>query len=99
MFSTISLSTAAALLLAVSPAAARWPAKPEPRALHNEKMHSLMKRQFPANATDVKTFVTPTNVTIRYKNPGADGVCETTPGVNSYAGYIDLSPNMHTFFW
>jgi hypothetical protein len=47
-------------------------------------------RGLPANATDVQTLVTPQNVTIRYKNPGAAGVCETTPGVNSYSGYIDL---------
>lgn len=48
------------------------------------------RRGLPANATDVQTLVTPQNVTIRYKNPGAAGVCETTPGVNSYSGYIDL---------
>jgi len=47
-------------------------------------------RQVPANATDVKTITTPQNITIRYKEPGRAGVCETTPGVNSYSGYIDL---------
>jgi hypothetical protein len=47
-------------------------------------------RQLPANATGVKTITTPQNVTIRYKEPGKEGVCETTPGVNSYSGYIDL---------
>jgi len=47
-------------------------------------------RQVPANATDVKTITTPQNITIRYKEPGKAGVCETTPGVNSYSGYIDL---------
>lgn len=47
-------------------------------------------RQLPAEATGVQTITTPQNVTIRYKNPGAEGVCETTPGVNSYSGYIDL---------
>ncbi|OJD35134.1 carboxypeptidase s1 [Diplodia corticola] len=59
----------------------------------------LNARQIPANATDVKTIVSPTNVTIRYKEPGKDGVCETTPGVNSYSGYIDLAPDAHTYFW
>ncbi|THY32661.1 peptidase S10, serine carboxypeptidase [Aureobasidium pullulans] len=61
----------------------------------------LDKRQyFPANATGLKTITTPgSNVTIRYKEPGKEGVCETTPGVNSYSGYIDLAPDMHTFFW
>ncbi|KAF2143268.1 uncharacterized protein K452DRAFT_247675 [Aplosporella prunicola CBS 121167] len=59
----------------------------------------LHERQFPAQPKNVKTIKTPTNVTIRYKEPGKDGVCETTPGVNSYSGYIDLSPTSHTFFW
>jgi len=47
------------------------------------KMPGLSARQIPANAQGVKTIVTPTNVTIRYKEPGQAGVCETTPGVNS----------------
>lgn len=51
---------------------------------------SMETRGVPANATGVKTLVTPQNITIRYKEPGKDGVCETTPGVNSYSGYIDL---------
>ncbi|KAI9841936.1 MAG: hypothetical protein M1838_003343 [Thelocarpon superellum] len=63
------------------------------------KLSQLSPRQLPANATGVKTITTPGNATIRYKNPGAEGVCETTPGVNSYSGYIDLAPDVHTFFW
>ncbi|KAF2862632.1 hypothetical protein K470DRAFT_212433 [Piedraia hortae CBS 480.64] len=60
----------------------------------------LLKRQYyPADATDVKTIKTPTGVQIRYKEPGKEGVCETTKGVNSYSGYIDLAPNVHVFFW
>lgn len=60
---------------------------------------SLEPRQVPANATDVTTIKSPTGVTIRYKEPGKAGVCETTPGVGSYSGYVDLSPTSHTFFW
>ena len=56
-------------------------------------------RQIPANATDVTTIQSPAGVTIRYKEPGKYGVCETTPGVGSYAGYVDLAPDSHTFFW
>jgi hypothetical protein len=41
------------------------------------------KRQAPADVTDYQTITTPTGVTIRYKEPGKSGVCETTPGVNS----------------
>ncbi|KAL9102580.1 MAG: hypothetical protein Q9163_002298 [Psora crenata] len=59
----------------------------------------LDPRQIPANATGVKTIRSPSGVTIRYKEPGQEGVCETTPGVNSYAGYVDLAPDAHTFFW
>ena len=59
----------------------------------------LEPRQVPANATGVNTIKSPSGVTIRYKEPGKDGVCETTPGVNSYSGYVDLAPDAHTFFW
>lgn len=57
------------------------------------------RRQLPKEPTGVKTIKTANNVTIRYKEPGKEGVCETTPGVNSYAGYVDLAPDVHTFFW
>lgn len=52
--------------------------------------HPKHARQVPADATDIKTLTTPQGITIRYKEPGQAGVCETTPGVNSYSGYIDL---------
>jgi len=73
---------AALLLLADHSAALKFPGyKPQGRQAANAKF--LDKRQyFPENATDVKTIVTPTNVTIRYKNPGEAGVCETTEGVS-----------------
>jgi hypothetical protein len=45
----------------------------------------------PKEVNDYQTATAPNNVTIRYKNPG---ICETTPGVNSYSGYVDLSPNV-----
>ncbi|KAJ5986855.1 Peptidase S10 serine carboxypeptidase [Penicillium sp. IBT 35674x] len=57
------------------------------------------RRQLPKQPTGVKTIQTANNVTIRYKEPGKEGICETTPGVNSYSGYVDLAPNVHTFFW
>ena len=40
------------------------------------KQRRFDKRQLPANATDVKTITSPTGVTIRYKEPGKEGVCE-----------------------
>lgn len=27
------------------------------------------------------------------------GVCETTPGVDSYSGYLSVGPDMNMFFW
>jgi len=59
----------------------------------------LSERQLPANPKDVTTITSPGGATIRYKEPGKDGVCETTPGVNSYSGYVDLDANTHMFFW
>ncbi|KNG51192.1 carboxypeptidase s1 [Stemphylium lycopersici] len=50
----------------------------------------------PKEVDDYKTATAPNNVTIRYKNPG---ICETTPGVESYSGYVDLTPDVHVFFW
>ena len=90
MLSNYLTASAAALLLAACPTS----------AFLGASLKQPMKRQhYPANATDVMTITSPTNITIRYKMPGQNGVCETTPGVNSYSGYIDLAPNVHTFFW
>ncbi|KAL1604221.1 hypothetical protein SLS59_004014 [Nothophoma quercina] len=50
----------------------------------------------PKETNDYKTASAPNNVTIRYKNPG---ICETTPGVDSYSGYVDLAPDVHVFYW
>lgn len=90
-------SVVTALLLA-SPASAFSRPGPKKRSVVPDK-HNLKRQYFPANATGVKTFKTPTGVTIRYKEPGKEGVCETTPGVNSYSGYVDLSKDVHVFFW
>ena len=58
-----------------------------------------LKRQIPAAVQNLTTITSPTGATIRYKEPGQAGICETTEGVNSYSGYIDISPDSHTFFW
>lgn len=60
---------------------------------------SLHSRQLPPQPNGLKTILSPTGVQIRYKEPGKEGVCETTPGVNSFSGYVDLAPDVHTFFW
>lgn len=53
----------------------------------------------PDSVAGVKTITSPNGVKLRYKEPGKEGICETTPGVNSYSGYIDLAEDLHTFFW
>ena len=60
---------------------------------------AIHRRQLPPEANGLKTILSPSGVQIRYKEPGQAGVCETTPGVNSYSGYVDLAPDVHTFFW
>jgi len=66
----------------------------EPRMLQHRK-----RVYYPKKAAGLKTVTTPTGVTIRYKEPGKEGICETTPGVNSYSGHIDIAPNVHVFFY
>ena len=63
------------------------------------KFRTLNGRQLPAEPTNVTTITSPSGSKIRYKEPGLDGICETTPGVNSYSGYVDLDDETHIFFW
>lgn len=86
------LAATAATLLAAEPANALkgsrdtlLPRKQYARAVdRSEATQSAarnLKRQYiPANATNIKTINTPTGAQIRYKEPGNEGVCETTPG-------------------
>jgi hypothetical protein len=75
----------AALLAAATIAAARKP--------------FIKERGIPANATGVTTITSAQGAQIRYKQPGKAGVCETTEGVDDYAGYISLNPTTNMFFW
>ncbi|KAH8889062.1 alpha/beta-hydrolase [Thozetella sp. PMI_491] len=68
-------------------------------AFHPGNLATLLERQVPEQPIGVKTIQSPNGVSIRYKEPGKDGVCETTTGVNSYSGYVDLDNNTHMFFW
>ena len=77
---------------------------PHKRSTLNEKFKYFGKRQdgplvLPAPVEGYTTITSPTGSTVRYKEPGKEGICETTPGVDSYSGYIDLGPEMHAFFW
>ena len=40
----------------------------------------LVARGLPKEPTGVQTITSPNGIQIRYKEPGKDGVCETTPG-------------------
>ncbi|KAK4548561.1 hypothetical protein LTR36_009471 [Oleoguttula mirabilis] len=52
--------------------------------------------QFVPAPTDLKTVAG--QYPVRYKEV-PQGICETTPNVTSYSGYVDVSPNQHIFFW
>ncbi|KAI2463189.1 serine carboxypeptidase [Annulohypoxylon bovei var. microspora] len=70
----------------------------------------LTRAQFPPTPEGVTVLESKfsNGVTISYKEPG---ICETTPGVKSYAGYVNLPPGsladlgedqdypINTFFW
>lgn len=73
-------------LLALSLLASHAAAVPK-GAWEKRSEHVLL----PRDDHGYKIATAPNNVTIRYKNPG---ICETTPGVESYAGYVDLAPNV-----
>lgn len=55
------------------------------------------KRQLPANPTGIQSVTSPSGVNITFKDPGAAGICETTPGVKSYAGFVNIAPDVHSF--
>ncbi|KAK3305793.1 Alpha/Beta hydrolase protein [Chaetomium strumarium] len=66
------------------------------------------KAQFPPNREGITVVQSKfhENVSISFKEPG---ICETTPGVKSYSGYVHLPPHLlgdqdqdypiNTFFW
>lgn len=60
---------------------------------------SFTERGLPVDPTNVTVITSPGGVTLRYKEPGNDGICETTSGVKSYSGYVDLNSSTHVFFW
>lgn len=51
--------------------------------------------EFPKDLKSVHSYA---NTTVRYKEV-PDGICETTPGVKSYSGYVDVGNDEHMFFW
>ncbi|EXJ58404.1 carboxypeptidase D [Cladophialophora yegresii CBS 114405] len=96
MHAAKALSLVGALVAGVS--AVKGPVVHSRRNPKGPKLQ-VLPRQLPAEPTGVQTITTPNGVNITYKEPGKEGVCETTPGVNSYAGFINLAPDVHSFFW
>ncbi|KMU76128.1 hypothetical protein CISG_05496 [Coccidioides immitis RMSCC 3703] len=46
----------------------------------------------------LRTIRSNTGASISFTEPGKAGICETTPGLKSYSGYINLSCAAHMFF-
>lgn len=68
-------------------------------SLCSARKPTLEERQIPADPTGVMTITSPQGASIRFKQPGKQGVCETKEGVDDYAGYISLNPTTNMFFW
>jgi len=52
--------------------------------------------QLPASVQDQKNITLEDGRTVRFKE---SNLCETTEGVKSYAGYVDIADDKHIFFW
>src|ERR1700712_4560734 len=59
---------------------------------------STASAQFVPAPTDLITTKGFLDLPVRYKEV-PDGICETTPGVKSYSGYVDIEEQQHIFFW
>lgn len=50
------------------------------------------------DGTNYTTFThTPTGATLEFVNNS--GICETTPNVNQYSGYLSVGEGLNVFFW
>ena len=54
--------------------------------------------QFIPAPTDLIATVGHLNLPVRYKQV-PEGICELTPGVKSYSGYVDIGGDEHIFWW
>ncbi|RMD41858.1 hypothetical protein DV735_g3275, partial [Chaetothyriales sp. CBS 134920] len=91
----LALASVAALLTAEAVAFKKGPIAHSRRQPNGPKVQ-LSPRQLPAEPKGVKTIISPSGVNITFKEPE---ICETTPGVKSYSGFINLAPDVHSFFW
>ena len=86
----VTLASCAALLAAGATALRPGPVVHSRRKTKGPAVQ-LSPRQLPAEPTGIQTIISPNGVNITYKEPGKEGVCETTPGVNSYGEYSQKS--------
>jgi hypothetical protein len=68
-------------------------------SLCSARKPTLDERGVPADPTGVRTITSPQGASIRFKQPGKQGVCETKEGVDDYSGYISLNEKTNMFFW
>lgn len=54
--------------------------------------------QFVPAPTDLTKKTGYYNLDVRYKQV-PEGICELTPGVKSYSGYVDVAEDQHIFWW
>ncbi|CAK1362107.1 unnamed protein product [Cercospora beticola] len=54
--------------------------------------------QFVTPPTDLTTTAGYLDIPVRWKEV-PEGICELTPGVKSYSGYVDVFEDQHVFFW
>ncbi|KIW96126.1 uncharacterized protein Z519_03193 [Cladophialophora bantiana CBS 173.52] len=69
-----------------------------PTALLLASGAQLAFSQFVAPPKNLTSKTGYAGVTVRYKSVPA-GICEQDPDVKSYAGYADVSPGQHIFWW
>lgn len=61
-------------------------------------LSQLAHAQFVPAPTDLKTTTGYYDQQVRYKQV-PEGICELTPGVKSYSGYVDIDEHQHIFWW
>lgn len=61
-------------------------------------LSQLAQAAFVPAPTDLKTTTGYYDQQVRYKQV-PEGICELTPGVKSYSGYVDIAENQHIFWW
>ena len=61
-------------------------------------LSALTQCQFIPAPTDLTETTGYLDLPVRYKQV-PDGICETTPGVKSFSGYVDIEEEQHIFWW